>query len=455
MPLLCIHNARLVSSHTIRDGGVVIGEDGKIERVMAAGEPPAMADTTIDAQGLLLFPGFIDAHVHMRDPGAKHKEDFDSGSIAAACGGVTTVMCMPNTIPAVTDMDGFMRARHAGECHSHIDFTLQGAITRNNLDTLAELWSAGITSFETLMSDAPENDRLNLHYLYATVSEIARLRAVLGIYTGHQELLEHRLGELRNGSTDLVSLAGAREPLGEVVGIAIALEACRTAAIPTVFRQVSTARGLEILRHAKKLEPRFPISVEVTPHHLHLEQDQVKKLRGFAYMIPPLRSHEDRKAVVAALADGTVDFVGSDHAPHHPDEKSEQDPWRVPGGTPGLDTLVSAVLDLAARKIISYMDVARVLSERPAALFGIAHAKGHIRVGADGDLVLVDPEACHVVSQRNIRSRATRSPFEGQTLVGRSLLTVLRGLVIAEQDRFLSKEPQGRFVPRNGFRSAS
>ena len=450
MPLLCIHNARLVSSHTVRDGGVLIGEDGKVERVMAAGEAPVGADTVIDAHGLLLFPGFIDAHVHMRDPGATHKEDFASGSTAAACGGVTTVMCMPNTSPAVTDMDGFMKARQAGERHSHVDFTLQGAVTRNNLDALADLWAAGITSFETLMSDAPENDRLDLHYLYAAASEITRLEAILGIYTGHQELLEYRLAELRDGSADLVSLAGAREPLGEAAGIAVALEACRTAATPTVFRQVSTARGLEILRHSKKLEPDLPVSIEVTPHHLHLEQGQVKELQGFAYMIPPLRSHEDRVAVIAALADGTVDFVGSDHAPHHPDEKSEPDPWRVPGGTPGLDTLVSAVLDLAARRIISYPDVARVLAERPAALFGIANTKGHIRVGADGDLVLVDPETRHVVSRRDIRSRAERSPFEGRTLTGRSVLTVLRGHVIADQDRLVSEGPRGCFVPRNG-----
>ena len=454
MPLLCIHNARLVSSETVRDGGVVVGETGRIERVMDAGEVPPASDTVINARGLLLFPGFVDAHVHMRDPGATHKEDFNSGSIAAACGGVTTVMCMPNTNPAVASKDGFIEARRAGESRSHVDFTLQGAVTRDNLDELEELWSTGITSFETLMSDAPESDRLDLHHLYAATCEVARLQAILGVYTGHQGLLDHRLAELRDRSVDLESLARAREPLGEAAGIAVALEVCRTALAPMVLRQVSTAVGLEILRTTKRLNPELPISIEVTPHHLHLEYDLISELQGFGYMIPPLRSHEDRLAVVSALSDGTVDFVGSDHAPHHPEEKARQDPWRVPGGTPGLDTLASCVLDLAARKVISYMDVARVLAERPAALFGISHVKGHIGVGADGDLVLVDPGARHTISREDIRSKAARSPFEGRTLTGRPVLTILRGRVVVENGRFLSAEPRGRFVPRDGVERA-
>ena len=449
MPLFCIHNAQLVSGSGLRAGGAIIGDDGRIDRLLGNGEAPAAADIVIDARGFLLFPGFVDAHVHMRDPGATHKEDFRSGTRAAACGGVTTVMCMPNTNPPVTSPAGFARAREAGEASSFVDFTLQAGVARDNLESLGELWNAGATSFEALMSDAPENDRLDVDHYAAAAEHVAALGAVIGVYTGHQRLLDRRLAELPTECADFRAFAEAREPLAEAVGIATAIEICRATGARTVLRQVSTARGFALARRAKA--ETLPLAVEATPHHLHLDGALLESIRGFAHMIPPLRRGTDRGAAVAAMTEGTIDFVGSDHAPHSVAEKSRDTPRQVPGGVPGLDTIAAAVLDLAARGVISWPDVARLLAERPAELFGLAGRKGVLAPGADGDMALVDPDLRRTVSAADIRSRAGRSPFEGVELTGWPVLTVLRGRVIAAEGALTEETPCGAFLARGNL----
>lgn len=428
----------------MRPGGVVVGADGRIADILEPGDPPAAAATVIDAGNLLLFPGFIDAHVHMRDPGFPHKEDFASGSRAAACGGITTVMCMPNTDPPVTSVDGFDAAREAGEASSHVDFMLQGAITCLNKFDRWSLKNAGVASLEGFMSDVADEDCLDREGLHAAASDIAGWDGILGIYTGKQSEVETATMILRAiGRSDFRGFAEARPPLAEERGIKTAIAASRKFKVRTVLRQVSTEGGFELARAAKASKRRAPIFVEVTPHHLHLDSSLTRRLGGLAQVIPPLRGRSDCEAAVRALADGTVDFVASDHAPHSELEKAGRDPWSVPAGIPGLDTLVPAVADLAARERISWSDVARLLSETPAALFGLGGRKGSLEPGADGDLVLLDPELRRTVSRADIRSRAGRSPFEGVTLTGWPTMTALRGRVIARDGELAGGRPAG------------
>jgi dihydroorotase len=236
--------------------------------------------------------------------------------------------------------------------------------------------------------------------------------------------------------------------LGEATGIATVLEFAAATGARLVLRQVCTTRGFEIVRQAKRGPLAGLIGVEVTPHNLHLDVGTYDRLGTFAQMLPPLRSPGDCAAAVEALSDGTVDFVGSDHAPHSPEEKAADSAWEAACGTPGLDTLAASVLDLARRGAIPYARVAEVLSERPAALFGLKDRKGTLGPGADGDLVLIDPEVVRTVTPEMIRSKAGRSPFEGTTLTGWPVLTVLRGEVVAEEGRIVASGPKGRFVDR-------
>jgi dihydroorotase (multifunctional complex type) len=445
---LCIHNARLVASDGVAAGGVLVAE-GRIAAVLRSTEKAA-ADTVIDARGRLLFAGFVDAHVHMRDPGQPQKEDFGSGSAAAAIGGVTTVMCMPNTRPPIDSVAGFEQARSAGERASFVDFALQAAVHPGNHDAMAALWDAGVVSFETMLADGPPGEAyVTDPLLLEMLGRTAKLDACVGIYCGDQAVVDAALGKLcAAGRKDFPAFAESRPPESEARGLARLVGARQATGARIITRQVSTARGFEIVAAAKADALAESLLVEVTPHHLHLDASTLARLGPYAQMLPPLRMPAEVTAAQQAVAAGVVDFIGSDHAPHAVAEKNVADPWSCPSGTPGLDTIAASVLDLAACGIISYPQVAAVLAERPAELFGLADRKGRIAVGADADLVLVDPESALHVTPAVIRSRAGRSPFEGVTLRGRPILTVLRGEVIAEDGKLVADQPGGRFLRR-------
>ena len=446
MALLAIHNARLVTEAWVRPGGIVVGDDGRIEALVEADARPD-AGTVIDAGGRLLFPGFIDAHVHMRDPGYPRKETFATGSLAAACGGVTTVMCMPNTDPPADTVEGIEAMREAGEGASLVDFTIQAGVTQENIADLPGLWDAGVSSFEALLSDAPASMLLDGDGLIRAAEAVAACNGVIGVYTGDRSLVAAALDRL-SGRRDFAAFAEARAAAGEAMGLARLIEAARATGARIVARQVCTARGFAMIEDARRTDPALSVAAEVTPHHLRLDANAVDRHGPFALMVPPLRSPGDCRAASQALASGAADFVASDHAPHAVEEKDKPSPWAVPGGTPGLDTIVPAVADLAAAGEIPWTRVAAALSSAPARLFGIAHRKGRLAAGADGDLVLVDPALTRTVDAAAIRSRAARSPFEGMTLTGWPVLTVLRGRVIAEDGRYVGGEPGGSWLRR-------
>jgi len=314
---------------------------------------------------------------------------------------------------------------------------------------MASLWDAGVVSFETMLADGPAGEAyVDAALLLDMLAQAAVLGARVGVYAGDQTVIEATLDRLRKaGRTDFPAFAESRPAISEAFGLARLMEARHATGAGVIARQVSTARGFEIVAAAKAKAPAG-ILVEVTPHHLRLDATALARFGPYAQMLPPLRSKADVTAAQAATASGVVDFVGSDHAPHALAEKAAADPWSCPSGTPGLDTLAAAVLDLAAGGIIAYAGVAVLLAERPAQAFGLGDRKGRITVGLDADLVLVDPEATLRVTPEVIRSRAGRSPFEGMTLRGRPVLTVLRGEVIAEDGKIVVDRPRGRFLRR-------
>lgn len=446
---LCISNATLVFPEGMKPGGVLCADDGHIEAVLEA-DDSAHADVEIDAGQKLLFPGFIDAHVHMRDPGYAHKEGFAAGTRAAALGGITTVLCMPNTNPPVTNVAALNVAKDAGAGEAYVDFGLQAAAEPGNITDLAALWDAGVTSFEALMAEvAPEGRTDTPARLHELFTEVARIGGLVGVFVSDQSLIDRAKAAAKNaGENGLAAVADSRVVLSEAVGIASALEVARVTGVRLLIRQVSTMRGFEMVRAARSAADGPNVSAEVTPHHLHIDRRTLDELGAFAFMLPPLRGEEDVEAARAALADGTIDFVASDHAPHLPQEKEFEDAWKCAGGTPGLDTLVPSVLDFAARGQISWPKVADVLAEAPARLSGLSARKGRIAVGMDADLVLVDREERKTVTPALVHSRAARSPFEGRSLTGWPVLTVLRGQIVADGGRLTDGPPRGVWIGR-------
>jgi dihydroorotase (multifunctional complex type) len=448
---LRISGAMLVTPEGMRRGGV-LAEGGRIAALLGAEDAPS-ADIAIDAKGLLLFPGFVDAHAHLRDPGLTHKEDFATGTTAAACGGVTTVLCMPNTSPPTTDIASLSGARAAAEGRVFVDIGLQASLAAGNLDQAESLWRAGAVSFEVNLSDGAEGAGVarlgDAGLLRETLRETARLGAVLGAYTGSQDITARLVAQLQaEGRRDARAHAAARPPIAEVLGIAGLLELAREAEARVCFREVTTARAFDLLRRARAERPAGAVLVEATPHHLLLTDAVLDSLGTVAQIIPPLRAEADRAGAMAALQAGVIDFIGSDHAPHAIAEKTG-DAWASRNGTPGLDTLAAATLEMVARGLLTYPDVARLLAEAPARAFGLTR-KGRIAPGCDADLVLVDPTARRVVAPDMLHSKMKRCAFEGVALRGWPVLTVLRGIPVAQDGALLPGSPRGRVLDGAG-----
>jgi dihydroorotase len=444
----------------VRGGNVVTGgalqtldvgiRDG---RIACIGEslPADPGTVVLDATGLLVMPGLVDVHVHLRDPGLEHKEDFHSGTCAAAASGITTVVAQPNTNPAITTPDAFAQARASGERRAVVDFGISAAATEDNLPHLDALVDAGAFSIDFPLggSGAALTVRSNAT-LVAILQAAARRGVVATVYTGDAEIgaaMRERLQAA--GRRDALAYADAFPPEAELLGAGRLLAAAMTTGAHVHIRQVSCP---ETVAFARRLEPLLrpgALTIEVTPHHLYVDRSAIEALGVLAVMGPPLRTPADTAALRAALRSGAIDIVCTDHAPHGLAEKEagREDVWKCPPGTPGLETMLPSLLAAVHRGEMDPVELVRVACERPAQIFGLAPRKGAIRPGADADLVVVDPAAPHPVDPRQFHSKAKYSPFIGE-LRGRVRWTLVRGTVVHDGDR--PREEAIRVAPGYG-----
>jgi dihydroorotase len=392
--------------------------DGTIAALLAP-ESRAPADNILDVDGCIVLPGLVDAHVHFREPGLTHKEDFESGSRAAALGGVTTVMVMPTDKPMTQTPEQFAQKRDLAAGRSHVDFALQ-ALLGPDLAHVKALATLGAVSFEIFMGliEQKIDDGETL---------VAALRAVreangVACVTPYDDTL--------------AAAAPWVPPEVEASGVARAVSAHRAAGGRMHLRQISSALGLAAMQDAAP-----GVTSEVTPHNLWLTDEALARLGAVAKVIPPLRPQADVNAVRAALKDGRISIVATDHAPHTPEEKAAR-LERAPGGFPGVQTLLPLLLKLVAEKILTYGELVRVACEQPARIFGLYPRKGTLREGADADLAIVDPSQPMQIRDADQASKARRTPFNGWMVPATLVMTLLRGETIVRDGR-MAGAPRG------------
>ena len=408
--------------------------DGRIAAIggLAAGQ----GGETFDAAGLVVLPGAIDTQVHFREPGNEHKEDLATGSDAAVAGGVTAVFEMPNTRPATTTAaalaDKLARARGRMRC-DHAFFV--GAA--DNADDLAELERLpGCCGVKVFMGSSTGS---------LLVPDDASLARVLA--SGRRRVAIHAEDEPR-----LLERKAIAEASGDVADhpvwrdVEVALKAtrrvvalAREAARPIHVLHVTTAEEMAFLGGARDIA-----TVETTPQHLTLAApDCYRQLGTLAQMNPPIREARHRDALWRAVADGTVDVLGSDHAPHTREEKAQRYP-ATPSGMPGVETLLPLLLDHLNAGKLSLERLVDLTSAGAQRLYNIA-GKGRIAVGYDGDFTLVDLNVKKTVEHDWLQSKSGWSPFEGKPITGWPMATIIRGHV-AMRDGELLGGPTGRPV---------
>lgn len=442
---LTVRNARVFADGRLFRGGVRV-ENGVItalETSDGSERTPGRAHEVIDAQGGWLLPGAIDLHVHFRDPGRPEKEDFGSGSAAAALGGVTTVLDMPNTDPAVLDAETLAGKREAIDGRSYVDYGLIAAADPSNADRIAELATAGAAAFKIFLyerRDAPPSGVLDDAVLLDLLRRIGRAGLRAHVHAENDSLVKAgRRAEA--GAEDWPAHLRSRAPLVEEEAVSRAILFAREAGVPLHVCHLSTAAGLELVRGARRRGQA--VTAEATPQHLLLDESGYPGKGADLVMVPPVRTGDDRAALYAGLARGDLDVVATDHAPHTVSDKTGA-PLAISTGLVGVQWSYPLMLSEVIAGRLPLDRVVDAMSALPAALLGLRGRKGVIRVGADADLALFLARPS-VLRRDDLRSRGRSTPFDGAPVLCRLDSTVVGGRVQV-RDGALVGRPTGRFV---------
>lgn len=419
---LLIRNARVALPHGVCLDGDLACNEGRIVRIDKSLD--ARAHECIDADGLLLLPGVIDPHVHFREPGHEYKEDLGSGSRAAARGGVTSFLDMPNTAPTTTNPTRLADKLARAARHSVINYGFFMGATPYNLDNLqTAVPSPGVKVFmgcstgDLLLSDEADLERVFAHgnrIIAVHAEDHARLTQRRQFFRGRTDPAIH--SEIRDNETARIATERA---------IGLSKKYRRRLHI----LHLSTRDEVELLRRDK---PAW-VRAEVSPNHLFLNTDDYARLGCYAQANPPLRSPMDNAALWKALRDGIIDFIGTDHAPHTVTEK--QRPYgQAPSGMPGVETALPLILTAMHAGHCTLADILKWMCRGPALAYGIPD-KGELREGFDADLTLVDIDRAYLLSHENVWSKCGWSPYAGRMLRGWPIYTVVGGRVVYDRGR--------------------
>jgi allantoinase len=446
---LCITNALLIDEDGAWQGGLGV-RDGKIV-ARFEGEVACHADRMIDAGGLPLLPGLVDAHVHFNEPGRTDWEGFTHGSMAAAAGGVTTVIDMPlNSAPAVVDETTLLAKAQAIAGHSLVDYALWGGLVTNNVAHLAEQEAAGAVAYKAFMSLSGIDDfpAVTDGVLLDGLCYAATVDALVAVHAESEALTSHLTAQLRaQGRIDRRAWLESRPPVAELDAIIRALLLAREAKARLHVVHVSIADGVDAVQQARSMG--LSVTCETCPHYLVLDEEDFVRIGPDAKCAPPLRSRMMVEELWQRVLAGQVDTIGSDHSPCPTADKRRGDAniWSAWGGISGVQTMLPLLLDEGvAKRDMPLPLLVKLTAANPARLFGLYPRKGTLRVGADADLVIVDPDAEWTVQPNDLFSRHSHSPYVGRTLRGRVQTTLVRGQVVYHAGKIVGEAGHGRWI---------
>lgn len=415
---LLLRNVRLIDpSQEVEETCDLLLEDGKVAR--RGLHLSAEGAEVIDGTGLVAAPGLVDMHVHLRDPGLTYKEDLYSGCRAAAAGGVTSLLAMPNTKPA---MDSPETVRDLLERAQTADAAVYTAacVTKDLQGEEQTDWKALKEAGAIALSD-DGRPVVNTRRLLEALEQAPGLGLVV---TAHCEDLYLAAGGLMHEGEVSCKLGVPGIPAAaEDCGTAREIAAAASLGAPIHICHVSTKGSVELIRDAKARGVR--VTAETCPHYLLLTDQALESQDADYRMNPPLRTEEDRLALIEGLLDGTLDAIATDHAPHSPEEKA--DFFKAPNGSIGMETSLAATLTALQGKL-SLSEILEKMSVNPARILGIPG--GTLRQGTNADVVLFDPEKEWVVDPEKLHGKSKNTPFKGRKLKGKVVLTIFRGRVV-------------------------
>ena len=419
---LLIKGGRIINPATNTDEiGDILVEEGRI--VAVGGQLKADDAQLIDAAGMVVTPGFIDMHVHLREPGLEAKEDIASGTRAAAAGGFTTVACMPNTRPIIDNsilVAGLQqRAHYEGAVRVKVIGALSKGQEGKELAEIGDMVEAGAVA----VSD--DGHYVTNAKLLRTGLEYASMFDCPVISHAEDEDLAGE-GYMHEGAVSAMLGLKGRPAVAEDVAVSRDILLAEYTGAALHIAHISTAGAVDMIRRAKQRGVK--VTAEVTPHHLTLTDEEVKTFNSAAKVNPPLRSAEHLEALAAGLKDGTIDAIATDHAPHAFEEKDVEFRY-APNGFPGLETALGVVLTgLYHTGRFTLPELVAKFTQGPARILGLD--TGSLEVGSPADITVFDPDQPWTVDVGQFYTRGKHSPFAGRELKGKAMITIVAGRIV-------------------------
>jgi len=428
----------------VKDGAVGI-RGGRIAGVFDSQALPAHHEA-IDARGQYVLPGIIDAHVHCY---STPNEGFTDATRSAAAGGVTTIIEMPYDLGRpVTSRGRFLKKRERLEAESLVDVALLATIQKTGgLDQIPLMVEAGACGFKVSLfeTDPDRFPRIPDFELLEAFSLVREAGLPIGLHCENDELVAGFTSKVRGNGADPRTHCQSRPDIVETVAVLKALEFALWTGVRVHIYHASLVRSFELIDWYRQQGAR--VTAETCTHYLTLAEEDMSRLGARGKINPPLRPAQEHDKLWALCASGSVDQITSDHAPWVPETKSHANIFDNTSGVPGVETLAPMIYsEGVAKGRLSIHDFVRLLSEKPAEIFGLAPRKGQIRIGADADLAILDPTAEWTLDEASLHSSAGWSPYHGWPLKGKVTQTILRGHVVFDGEHVVAVPGTGQFV---------
>ena len=437
-----LYNTKICIRGNLVEAGLAIN-NGKIVKIAKNTNLPP-ASTKMNLKGQIMLPGLIDSHVHLRDQQLAYKEDFFTGTAAAAAGGVTSVIDMPNNKPVTLDSFSLKERMKLAEKRVLVNVAFNSAFSKN-VKEISEVVKAGAVGFKVYLSNRiggidVDDDEL----LFAAFKEAKVNGVPVAVHAEDKRILEERRKEMETaGQNDTAAYVNAHPPEAEAQSIQRIIRLVKRSGVHVHFCHISSALGLDAVLLAKKTG--LPVTCEVTPHHLLLSSEQYKRSKFFALTDPPLRTRTDAAALWSALKRGFIDVIASDHAPHALEEKSVDSVWEAKPGIPGLETTLSLLLTRVNDGRLSLPELVRLTSEEPAKIFNL-NKRGFLGEGNWADIVVVDMKREYEIDSLVFFSKAKYSPFDGVRVKGKPVKTFVNGKLVMDEGDVFTESGTGHIL---------
>ncbi len=436
---LVLYNTKVFFNGKLVEAGIAI-DDGKIVKIAKMSNLPK-ASERVDLNGNITLPGLIDVHVHLRDQKFAYKETFKTGTAAAAAGGVTTVIDMPNNNPVTMDSFSLKQRMKLAKNQILVNVGFNSAFP-SNVDEIPEIIDAGAVGFKVYLANKVGGIDIDDDQSLCSAFHIASENSVpILIHAEDRMMIQSKKDEFEaKGKSDLMSYVVAHSPGVELKSIQRINKLIKKLNVGVHFCHLSSGLGLKEIMVAKKAG--LPVTCEVTPHNLFLSSEQYGHFGSLVLTDPPLRSETDAKVLWNAVKQGFVDVIASDHAPHSLDEKKSDSIWDVSPGVPGLETTLSLLLDQVNKGQMSIDELVQATSARPAKIFNLSD-RGAIAENNWADLVVVGLKQQTTVNSSIFYSKAKYSPFDGIRLEGKAIKTFVNGVLVMDEGQIVSGNPSG------------